>query len=56
MAGMFDYECKHYEVSRAVGELRLFPALREAASGTAVVAPGFCCRHQIESCSRCVTT
>ena len=48
MAGMFGYERKHYDVSRAVGELRLFPALREAASGTAVVAPGFSCRHQID--------
>ena len=48
MAGMFGYERKHYDVSRAVGELRLFPALREAAAGTAVVAPGFSCRHQID--------
>ena len=53
MAGMFGYERKHYEVSRAVGELRLFPALREAASGTAVVAPGFSCRHQIDHFTDC---
>ena len=48
MAGMFGYERKHYDVSRSVGELRLFPALRDASSGTAVVAPGFSCRHQID--------
>ena len=53
MAGMFGYERKHYEVSRAVGELRLFPALREAASGSAVVAPGFFCRHQIDHFTDC---
>lgn len=47
MAGMFGYERGHYEVSRAVGEWRLFPALRESDAGTVVVASGFSCRHQI---------
>jgi Fe-S oxidoreductase len=48
MAGSFGYEKEHYEVSQAVGEQRLFPALREAGSDTAIVAPGFSCRRQIE--------
>jgi FAD/FMN-containing dehydrogenase/Fe-S oxidoreductase len=47
MAGAFGYEKEHYEVSRLVGEQRLFPALREAGEETVVVAPGFSCRMQI---------
>jgi FAD/FMN-containing dehydrogenase/Fe-S oxidoreductase len=48
MAGSFGYEKEHYEVSRLVGEQRLFPALRQADPDTVVVAPGFSCRRQIE--------
>jgi FAD/FMN-containing dehydrogenase/Fe-S oxidoreductase len=48
MAGSFGYEKEHYEVSRLVGEQRLFPALRQAMPGTVVVAPGFSCRMQIQ--------
>ncbi len=44
MAGSFGYE--HYEVSRLVGEHRLFPALRAEPDAT-VVAAGFSCRLQI---------
>ncbi len=47
MAGSFGYEREHYKVSQAVGEHRLFPALRALAPDTVVVAPGFSCRHQI---------
>jgi FAD/FMN-containing dehydrogenase/Fe-S oxidoreductase len=48
MAGSFGYEREHYEVSRLVGEHRLFPAVRQADAETVVVAPGFSCRRQIE--------
>jgi FAD/FMN-containing dehydrogenase/Fe-S oxidoreductase len=48
MAGDFGYEIDHYEVSRKVGEDRLFPAVRAAAAGTVIVASGTSCRHQIE--------
>lgn len=48
MAGSFGYEKEHYEVSRLVGEQRLFPALRAADRDTVIVAPGFSCRLQIE--------
>ncbi len=48
MAGSFGYEREHYEVSRLVGEQRLFPALRQADADAVVVAPGFSCRLQIE--------
>jgi FAD/FMN-containing dehydrogenase/Fe-S oxidoreductase len=47
MAGSFGYEREHYDVSRAIGERRLLPAVRERPKGSAVVASGFSCRHQI---------
>ena len=48
MAGSFGYEQEHYELSRKIGERRLFPAVRQAGPETWVVASGFSCRHQIE--------
>jgi Fe-S oxidoreductase len=47
MAGSFGYEKEHYELSMKVGELVLFPAVRETDTGTIVAAPGTSCRHQI---------
>ncbi len=47
MAGSFGYEAKNYEVSMAMGELVLFPAVRGAESTAQVVASGTSCRHQI---------
>jgi Fe-S oxidoreductase len=47
MAGSFGYEREHYALSEQIGELRLFPALRERPADTIVVASGFSCRHQI---------
>ena len=47
MAGSFGYSRDHYEVSRQIGERRLFPAIRNAGPTTTVVASGFSCRHQI---------
>ena len=47
MAGSFGYEREHYELSMKVGELVLFPALRQIESDSMVVAPGTSCRHQI---------
>ncbi len=49
MAGAFGYEKEHYDLSLKVGEDRLFPAIRSCTAGTAVVACGFSCRHQIQS-------
>jgi Fe-S oxidoreductase len=48
MAGSFGYEKEHYEISRAVGEQRLFPVLRKGGNESVIVAPGFSCRRQIE--------
>ncbi len=47
MAGSFGYEEEHYELSMQVGELVLFPAVREARKETIIAAPGTSCRHQI---------
>jgi Fe-S oxidoreductase len=47
MAGSFGYTRDHYDVSQAIGERRLFPAVRGAAPGTAIVAAGTSCRHQV---------
>jgi FAD/FMN-containing dehydrogenase/Fe-S oxidoreductase len=47
MAGSFGYARDHYEVSRAIGERRLFPAVRNKPADAVVVAAGTSCRHQI---------
>ncbi len=47
MAGAFGYDPKTIDVSFAMGELSLFPALRKAAPNDLVVADGTSCRHQI---------
>jgi len=47
MAGSFGFEAEHYDVSVAVGERRLLPAVRQADPDTLVIADGFSCREQI---------
>jgi FAD/FMN-containing dehydrogenase/Fe-S oxidoreductase len=47
MAGSFGYEQEHYEVSMKVGELVLFPTVRQQEEKTLIVAAGTSCRHQI---------
>ena len=47
MAGAFGFERDHYEVSHAVGERVLLPAVREAPPGTYIVTNGFSCREQV---------
>ncbi len=46
MAGSFGYERGHYEVSRALAERVLLPALRDRPHAT-LAAPGFSCRSQV---------
>ena len=48
MAGDFGYGKGHFEVSRDIGEERLFPAVRELPAGSLLVASGTSCRDQIE--------
>jgi Fe-S oxidoreductase len=55
MAGAFGYEAEHHEISMQVGEISLFPAIRNAlsnvgsenASSVVVAASGASCRPQI---------
>ncbi len=47
MAGAFGYEKKHYELSMKIGELVLFPSVRNAEPGTIICAAGNSCRQQI---------
>lgn len=47
MAGSFGYEANHYDLSMQIGELTLFPLLRDADSDAAICASGTSCRHQI---------
>jgi len=47
MAGSFGYEKEHFDVSMKIGELVLFPKVREAQKDTIILASGTSCRHQI---------
>jgi Fe-S oxidoreductase len=47
MAGAFGYHADTIDVSRAMGELSLLPAVRKAPGDAIVVADGTSCRHQI---------
>lgn len=48
MAGSFGYEKDHYEIAMDIGELVLFPSLRNKNQEELICAPGFSCRHQIK--------
>ncbi len=47
MAGSFGYESEHEKLSMEIGELKLFPAVREASESTVIVANGTSCRSQV---------
>ena len=47
MAGSFGYGVETESVSRQMGELSLFPAIRARGDKTIIVADGTSCRHQI---------
>jgi Fe-S oxidoreductase len=47
MAGSFGYTREHYDVSQAIGELKLLPAARALPPGAVLVAAGTSCRHQV---------
>lgn len=48
LAGNFGFERGHHEVSMAVAEQGVLPAVRAAAPDSLVLADGFSCRTQIE--------
>jgi FAD/FMN-containing dehydrogenase/Fe-S oxidoreductase len=48
MAGPFGFEADKFEVSKAIANQGLLPAVQSAAPTTIVVADGFSCREQID--------
>jgi len=48
MAGSFGYEKEHYDLSMKIGELVLFPAVRNQTDEVIIAAPGTSCRHQVK--------
>jgi Fe-S oxidoreductase len=52
MAGTFGYEKEHYDISMAIGEMALFPAVRAAGRDTLIAAAGTSCREQIKDGTR----
>ena len=52
LAGNFGVERGHYDVSAAVAETALLPAVRSAAPDAVVLADGFSCRTQLEQLGR----
>lgn len=49
MAGTFGFEAEHYDISQAMGALRLFPAIEaEDKKGVDVAISGVSCRQQID--------
>jgi Fe-S oxidoreductase len=48
MAGSFGYEKEHFDISNKIGELVLFPDIRNSANNTIITAPGTSCRHHIK--------
>jgi FAD/FMN-containing dehydrogenase/Fe-S oxidoreductase len=52
LAGNFGVERGHFEVSRAVAETALLPAVRDAPDDAVVLADGFSCRTQLDQLGR----
>jgi Fe-S oxidoreductase len=48
MAGSFGFEKEHYDISMKIGELVLFPTIRQQPDNVIIAAPGTSCRHQIK--------
>jgi FAD/FMN-containing dehydrogenase/Fe-S oxidoreductase len=48
MAGSFGFEAEHYDLSIAIANRRLAPAVGALGADVAVCAPGISCRQQIE--------
>ncbi len=48
MAGSFGYEKEHYELSNKIGNLVLFPEIRNSGRDVEIAAPGTSCRHHIK--------
>jgi Fe-S oxidoreductase len=51
MAGSFGYSREHYDVSLAIANRKLLPAIRGMQSGDVLIAPGTSCRRQVAELS-----
>jgi Fe-S oxidoreductase len=47
MAGAFGYDVRRFDVSRAIAQRILIPAIKNSADDTLIIADGFACRSQI---------
>jgi FAD/FMN-containing dehydrogenase/Fe-S oxidoreductase len=47
LAGSFGFEAGHHDISMAIGEQRLLPAVRKASPEERLIANGFSCQTQI---------
>jgi Fe-S oxidoreductase len=54
MAGSFGYTREHYDVSVAIANRRLLPAVKGMQPGDVLAAPGTSCRHQVADLSGAV--
>ena len=48
MAGSFGFETEHYDISRQMGALSLFPAVESADDTTTIAITGVSCRQQVD--------
>ena len=48
MAGSFGYEKEHFDLSNKIGEMVLFPEIRNSSDSVVISAPGTSCRHHIK--------
>lgn len=51
MAGSFGYTREHYDVSVAIANRKLLPAVKAMQPGDVLAAPGTSCRHQVADLS-----
>jgi FAD/FMN-containing dehydrogenase/Fe-S oxidoreductase len=51
MAGGFGFEKEKFNLSIAIGELELLPAVRKTPADWLIIADGFSCREQIRQCT-----
>ena len=54
MAGSFGYSKDHYDVSVAIANRKLLPAVKSMQAGEALVAVGTSCRHQVADLANAV--
>ena len=48
MAGSFGFEKEHFDLSMQIGELVLFPTIRNTAAEVIIASGGTSCRHQVK--------